>query len=237
MVDFFFILGDIMLEEFRVYKIYVFTGHFGSGKTETAVNFALKLRDFHKKINIVDMDIVNPFFRTVDFRFELEDNGINVIASRYAGTNIESPALPREILPALNENGSRTILDVGGDDIGARVLSGYREHILGFPNRVYCVVNIRRPETNTPEKIIKTIRQIEESSGIKISALVNNTNLSSETQAEDVVEGQNILREVSKKKGIPIAFICADEKVIKGLPSVLRQSSLTHKVRITLPWE
>ncbi len=237
MVDFFFILGDIMLKEFREYKIYVFVGHFGSGKTETAVNFALKLRDFEKKINIVDMDIVNPFFRTVDFRPDLEDSGINVIASRYAGTNIESPALPREILTALNEDGSRTILDVGGDDIGARVLAGYREHILGFPNRIYCVVNIRRPETNTPEKIIKVISQIEESSGIRVTALVNNTNLADETQVEDVVEGQQMLNKVSIQKGIPIAFICADEKIIDVLPGAMRQSSLTHKVRNTLPWK
>ena len=226
-----------MINEFRDYKTYIFVGHFGSGKTEVAANFALELAKHSDKINIIDMDIVNPFFRTVDFRNYFNAVGIKVIASKYAGSNLDMPAIPQNIPLVLSELDSRTILDVGGDETGARILSTYSEDILMQNYRAYCVVNIRRPGTNSPEKIKLMLQQIQASSKIKISALVNNTNLSHETTVMDVVQGQEMLEPVAFELGIPIAFICTNENIVNELPKSIIGNKLIHKIKVGLPWE
>lgn len=226
-----------MLKELKNYQTYIFTGHFGSGKTETAVNFALELKNYSQKINIVDMDIVNPFFRTADYKIYLDAVGINVIASEYANSNLDIPAIPQNISLILSNYDNRTVLDVGGDDIGAKILSTYREYIQIRKCRTYCVVNIRRPETDSPERIESMIQKIEKASNIKIDALINNTNLANETSVEDIIEGQEILQCVSRQMEVPIAFVCANEHMAKRLPEYMVDNVLVHKIRITLPWE
>jgi hypothetical protein len=226
-----------MENEFRGCKIFIFTGHFGSGKTEAAVNFALKLKEYAENIDIVDLDIVNPFFRTVDFRNLLVKKNINVISSQFAGSNIEIPAVPLNLPIVLNKPDSKTILDVGGDDTGARILHVYKEYIVTQEYIMYCVINIRRPETNSVENIKNTIRRIELSSGIKVSALVNNTNLSNETRVEDIIEGHAVIEEVSKELDIPIAFICAEQKTLEQLPDSIKTDRLVHRLKSVLPWE
>ena len=226
-----------MENEFREYKIFIFTGHFGSGKTEVAVNFALGLNEYAKNVDIVDLDIVNPFFRTVDFRNSLVEENINVISSQFAGSNIEIPAVPPKLPMVLNNPDSKTILDVGGDDAGARILNGYKEYIVIQKYRMYCVINIRRPETNSVENIINMIKQIESSSGINVSALVNNTNLSNETRVQDIIEGQDIIEEVSRELDIPIVFICADQRILEQIPDFIKTDRLVHRLKIVHPWE
>lgn len=226
-----------MIEEMKNFKVFIFVGHFGSGKTEVAANYALELKKFCEKINIIDMDIINPFFRTADFRDLFNANGIDVVTSPFAGSNLEIPALPPNIPLVLNEDGSKTILDVGGDDLGARVLSCYKENIKALKYRVYCVINIRRPDTDSPAKIKSIIGRIEETSGLKVDALVNNTNLAGETSICDIIEGQDIIGKVSEETGIPIAFICTDEHVLKELPEAIGTDTLIHKNKIALPWD
>ncbi len=226
-----------MISEFRNFKVYIFAGHFGSGKTEVAVNFALELKKYVQRINIIDMDIVNPFFRTVDFTHHLSRLNINVVASRYAGSNLEMPSIPHNIPFLLNEKNSRTILDVGGDDIGARILAGYREYIITHKHRVYCVINVHRPGTDSPRKIESMIRQIEETSKIRVTALVNNSNLSLETDAKHIIEGQSILEQVSRQLNIPVAFTCANEHLLGQLPQSIGKNILIHKIKVMHPWE
>jgi len=226
-----------MISEFNNNKLFIFVGHFGSGKTETAANFAIELKKHTHKVNIIDLDIVNPFFRTEDLREQLERKGIRVISSCFAGTNIEIAALPANIPIAIEEKDSKTILDIGGDDIGAKILSTFRDYILPQQYKIYCVVNMFRPYTDSEEKIIKMVEYIENSSRLKISAFINNTNLSDETTVEDILESQKRLESVSEKLNIPISFICANKNVALKIGEVIKQSVIIHNLEVGLPWK
>ncbi|MFZ5987162.1 MAG: hypothetical protein ACOYWZ_08595, partial [Bacillota bacterium] len=188
-------------------RISIFTGHFGSGKTEVAVNFALKLSEQCPKTAIVDFDIVNPYFRTTDAKSVLEARNIWVVTPLYANTNVDVPALPAEINTLFEKKEYSVIFDVGGDDLGARVLSRYRDEILDDDYEMYFVINTKRPMTDTLEKIEQMIYEIEGSSRLKVTKLVNNTNILSSTTAKDVLEGHEMIKNISDKLCIPIAFV------------------------------
>jgi hypothetical protein len=162
-------------------RINIFIGHFGSGKTEVAVNYALKLVKANPKTCIVDLDIVNPYFRTADAKIQLEEKGIWVILPMYANTNVDVPALPPEMNSIFEKKQYSTVFDVGGEDIGAKVISRYREDILKDSYELFAVINVKRPMTETADRIEKMIYELEEASRIKITKLVNNTNLLDET--------------------------------------------------------
>ncbi|MGE5328126.1 MAG: hypothetical protein ACM3KR_01275 [Deltaproteobacteria bacterium] len=225
-----------MLSELNNNKLFIFVGHFGSGKTETAVNFALEIKKHVDKVNVIDLDIVNPFFRTQDLEKELEEQGIKVISSSFTGTNVEMPSLPANISIVLQESESVTVLDIGGDDIGAKILSSYREYIISQSFELFCVINTFRPYTDTEEKIIRMIEYIQNSSRLKVSSLVNNANLSDETTIEDILESQKIIEKVSEKLNIPISFICVNEALAREAAKVFKQDIIVHKLRVGLPW-
>ena len=229
-------------------RINIFTGHFGSGKTEVAVNFAIKLSELsreksdnstgiNEKVAIVDMDIINPFFRTVDAKSELEKHDIWVISSVYANTNVDIPALPPEIYALFEKKEYRVVFDVGGDDLGAKAVSRYRQEILNDDYELFLVVNVRRPMTDTPEKIKEMVFSIEESSRIKITKLVNNTNYLFDTTAEDIIEGQKMLEEVSKEIGVPIAFASGLKEPLEEAGRIINVPLLPIGKLIRLPWE
>lgn len=218
-------------------RISIFTGHFGSGKTEVAVNYALKLAESAEKVAIVDMDIVNPFFRTADVKDKLAGNGIRVILPGYVNTNVDVPSLPAEINTVFENKEYRVVLDIGGDDLGAKVVARYRNSIVKDDYEMYFVINTRRPLTDTEEGIESAIREIEESSGIKVTKLVNNTNLLRETTVEDFLEGDAIIRRVSEKLGIPVGFVSGLENVIIGLNNYAESQKLMLGKYIKLPWE
>ncbi len=219
-------------------RINIFTGHFGSGKTEVAINFALKLSTLGNKTAIVDFDIVNPFFRTKDAALELEKRGILVIAPRYANTNVDVPALPPEINSLFEKKEYRVVFDVGGDDVGARVLSRYREDILGDDVEMFFVVNTRRPMTDTVEKIEEMIWDIENSSRLKITKLVNNTNILGETTMENVLRGRQLIDEVSEKLGIPVAFTSGFKDNIGSIVEGNNKGGILYLDKlIKLPWD
>ena len=179
-------------------RINIFVGHYGSGKTELAVNFAIK-----NKVDIIaDLDTVNPYFRTNDARKILEDAGIRVVAPYYAGTNVDLPSLPPEVYAAFTEE-KTAVLDIGGDDDGAAVLGRFKNYITEDNSEVYFVINVLRPETDTPDKIIEMIRAIEYTSRLKVTCLINNTNLMEETIYDHVLMGEEIVRRVSEMTDIP----------------------------------
>lgn len=218
-------------------RINIFTGHFGSGKTEVAVNYALELSRMHEKTAIVDFDIVNPYFRTADAREKLEESGIWVIVPLFANTNVDVPALPSEINALFNKKEYSVVFDVGGDDLGARAVSRYREEILENDYEMFFVVNTKRPMTDTEFKIEEMIRAIEQSSRLKVTSLVNNTNLKDETAVEDILEGHRILEQVSEKLNIPIGFISGLEGTVSKIRDKNGISILSMQKLIKLPWE
>lgn len=191
-------------------RINIFCGHFGSGKTEIAVNYALKLNEARGNTAIADIDIVNPFFRTADAKKTLEQLGIKVILPVYANTNVDVPALPAELNALIENSIYNVVLDVGGDDLGAKAIGRYSKDISVQDYNFYIVVNTNRPLTNEAGKIIKMIDEIEHSAALKTTGLINNANFLQATTYEDIKRGYDILHEVSNKLKTEIAFSCID---------------------------
>jgi hypothetical protein len=217
-------------------RVFIFTGHFGSGKTEVAVNFAMKL-GLQYRTAIMDFDIVNPYFRTADAKDILKEKGINIVSSMYANTNVDVPAVPAEINSLFINKDQRVVLDVGGDDIGARALSAFKEQIQNDDFEMYFVVNVKRPMTDSAEKIEKIIGEIESSSRLKVSSLINNTNILKSSTGEEILEGQKILEKVSLKLGIPIAFTSGFSYIIDKVRKDIKGEVFVMDKFIKLPWE
>lgn len=217
-------------------RLTIFTGHFGSGKTEVAVNYTLQLAQRFPKVAIMDLDIVNPFFRTADVRKSLEDKGIYVITPNFANTNTDVPSLPPEINMLFGRKEYKAVLDVGGDDLGAKVLSTYNKDILQDDYEMYFVINIRRPMTFSELGIEEMIWEIESSSRLKVTKLVNNTNLLGETTADDFLEGTRIISDVSRKLGIPVGFASGFRHILEQLPEDGVPRFYMDKY-IKLPWD
>ncbi|OPX44172.1 hypothetical protein CLHUN_19710 [Ruminiclostridium hungatei] len=219
-------------------RINIFTGHFGSGKTEVAVNSALKLAESGLKTSIVDFDIVNPYFRTADAREELERNNIRVVLPLYANTNVDVPAIPPEIYSLFQNKEYKVVLDVGGDDLGARAVSRFKEEILNDDYEMFFVINTRRGMTDTPEKIMEMLALIEDSANIKVTKLINNSNLLEETSPEILLEGNETISAVSEKLGIPIGITAGMEEVVGRLDSsgLCGSEVLAMRKLIHLPW-
>jgi RecA/RadA recombinase len=218
-------------------RIAIFTGHFGSGKTEIAVNYAVQLAKAGKIAAIADLDIVNPFFRTMDAKRLLEDMGIKVIAPLYANTNVDVPSLPAEINTLFEDKRYHVVLDVGGDDLGARVLSRYAGLMARDDYTHYLVINTRRPMTRTPLEIEKMIMEIEASSRLKVDMLVNNTNLLGATTPELIEEASGIIGTVSQKLSIPVGLVSGMEEVLRQYKGDVGIERLYLKKFIKLPWE
>jgi Ni2+-binding GTPase involved in maturation of urease and hydrogenase len=220
-------------------RINIFTGHFGSGKTEVAVNYALKLAEADFKTAIVDFDIINPYFRTADAKETLENKNIRVLLPRFANTNVDIPAIPAEVYSLFQDKTYKVVLDVGGEDLGAKAVSRFKEEITSDDYEMFFVINTKRGMTDTPEKIYEMIAIIEDSANIKVTKLVNNSNLLEDTTPEIILQGNEIISEVSSKTGIPIAFTAGMEQVVNVFNSQQLSGSeiLSMRKQIFLPWD
>jgi len=187
-------------------KIYITVGHYGSGKTEFSVNFALHLAKTHDKVFLVDLDIVNPYFRSNDVRSVLESNGIRVIAPDYAGTNVDIPALPAEIMQIFNVEDAVIVIDVGGDDDGAIALGRYKQFFDNADYEMSLVVNTRRPLSATVEEIVEMKENIEYASRLKVTNIIADANLGVETTKEIIEEGYLLIKEAAQKVNLPVKY-------------------------------
>ena len=194
-------------------QIYIITGHYGSGKTEFSVNFALSLKEKYEKVILVDLDIVNPYFRSHDAKALLENAGVTVLAPHYAGTNVDIPVLPPEIMRIFEEKDAQIVLDVGGDDDGAIALGRYKQYFDKANYEMYLVVNTRRPLTATKEEIIEMKENIEIASRLTITGLISDTNIADETTEEIVMEGVYLTEEVSQTLGLSLVYVVTGETV------------------------
>ncbi len=183
----------------------VFAGHYGSGKTNVAVNYALWLKNFEKNVSVADLDIVNPYFRTKDSAKVLEKSGIKLISSEFANSNVDTPALPGEIYSVFDDKTVYSVLDIGGDDRGALALGRYVPHLLEENNYEFLfVINKFRFLTKDAKDTVEVMREIEEASKLKFTAIVNNSNIGEETTKEDVLSSVAYANEVSAITGLEI---------------------------------
>lgn len=202
----------------RPKRITLFAGHYGSGKTNIAVNYALKLKKEGKEVRIADLDIVNPYFRTKDSASELAAAGIELISPAFANTNVDLPALPAEVYSLMQNKNSFAVLDIGGDDRGAYALGRYREYILEENDyEMIFVANFYRPLTTTPEEALEVIREIEAACKLPFTAIVNNSNLGNSTTPEDIEKTDSKARELSQISGLPILFTSVEEKIAENV--------------------
>ena len=199
-------------------RVTLFAGHYGSGKTNIAVSYALLLAREGKKTAIADLDIVNPYFRTKDSASDLEAAGVDLISPQFANTNVDLPALPAEAYRLVEDKSIFAVMDVGGDDRGAYALGRYAPFILEEED--YCmafVANPCRPLTRTPEEALEVMREIETAGGVPFTAIVNNANLAHETTPETVLAAIPYMDRLSKLSGLPIWLTSAEETVAAGL--------------------
>ena len=196
-------------------RVTLFAGHYGSGKTNIAVNFALHLAGEGKAVTLADMDIVNPYYRSKDSAQELEAAGVKVIASAYANTNVDVPALPQEMYSVTEDTSRYAVLDVGGDDRGALALGRYAPAILKENDyHMIYVFNASRPLSRTAEMALEIMGEIEVAGGIPFTAIVNNTNLGRDTDWETVAASRQEAEKLSQISGLPLLFTAVEEGVL-----------------------
>lgn len=215
----------------------IFTGRFGSGKTETALNYALLLanggrlessdREFEPHISaftlqpptsnsqtpiLVDLDIVTPYFRSREVAEALRDRGVEVIAPSMIGQHLDTPAITPEILGAIEQHERPVVLDVGGDRQGARALGQYCSAITQRLHAMHFVVNPFRPFTDTLPGLARSVTEIETSSRLSVSSLVSNPNLMGETTTATIIEGHARIEAYARELDLPIAFVCIEQR-------------------------
>ena len=200
-------------------RLTLFAGHYGSGKTNIAVNYALQLAGEGKKVLIGDLDIVNPYFRTKDSAKELDEAGVELISPQYANTNVDLPALPAENYRLVQDKTVFGIMDIGGDDRGAYALGRYTPFILAENNyRMAFVANCYRPLTRTPEDALEIMREIEAACKLPFTCIINNSNLGPETTPETVTESEEYIQKLCRISGLPLWMHTAESRVAEKLP-------------------
>ena len=211
----------------------IVTGHYGTGKTNLSVNLAYSLAANGKKITLADLDIVNPYFRSADFKEKLEQDGMGFVSSVYANSNVDVPALSPALDPKIGAEGT-LIVDVGGDDAGAFALGRYSARIKEKPYTMIYVVNAYRYLTRKPEEAIELLKEIETASRLKVTHIANNSNLSGLTTVEDIQKSMDFARKIAEIAGMPLAFTSVKRKVYELLPD--KQGFYPVDIYVKAPW-
>lgn len=197
-------------------KYFIIIGNFGSGKTELALNMAFRHAALGEKVTLVDYDVINPYFRSTERRPELEAAGVRVISPNFTTSGVEVPSIPAEIYSVFSDDSDMVIFDVGGDPVGAIALGMFNRYFREIEQlEVWYVINMRRPlSSGTPENL-EMIDKITGVSRLKVTGIINNTNLAHETSVADILEGLEVTNEVAEKTGLPIVATLGTPDVLK----------------------
>ena len=199
-------------------RVTLLCGHYGSGKTNIAVNMALDAKKQYDRVCIADLDIVNPYFRTKDSEEDFVHSGVRLISSSYANSNVDLPAMPQEIYSILDDKDSHFIIDVGGDDRGAYALGRLAPGILAEDDYdMYMVINMYRPLTRTPEDVLEIKQEIEQAARISFTGIINNSNLGRDTDAETVLASQEYAKACCELTGLPLCATSSEASVCEAI--------------------
>lgn len=199
-------------------RVTLLCGHYGSGKTNIAVNMAIDLKKKTEKVLIADLDIVNPYFRTKDSIEEFDKAGIKLIGSAFANTNLDAPALPQEMYAIIHDPSYHAIVDVGGDDVGAVALGRLSETIAKENDYdMFLVVNCYRPLTKDVKSTIEVKEEIEIASRLKFTGIINGSNLASGTTAEAILDSVDYAKEVAENVKLPLVATAVEESLFDEL--------------------
>lgn len=210
-------------------RLTLFAGHYGSGKTNIAVNYAAFLRRQGLPVTIADLDIVNPYFRTKDSEALLNELGIELICSPFANSNLDVPAMPAKVYSLIDSRTRYGVLDIGGDDRGALALGRYSPSILSENNyEMLFVINRSRPLTRTVGDTLAVMHEIESACSLPFTAIVNNTNLGRYTTAEDVLSSTAYAQAVSEASGLPIRMTTVHHPLLSALKQHIKNLFPLH---------
>ena len=203
-------------------RLTLMAGHYGSGKTNIAVNLAMMLKKSGVDVVIADLDIVNPYYRTKDSEDELRAAGIPLISSEYANSNVDVPALPQELYSIVDVRSRHAIVDIGGDDRGALALGRYTPFILEENDYdMLLVINKYRPLTPDTASTLEVMREIEAAGGLPFTGIVNNSTLGRETTPEDVIASDAYAKDIAAATGLPIRMTTVKAEIAGAVAEVL----------------
>lgn len=203
-------------------RITLLAGHYGSGKTNIAVNLALRLRETEARVAVADLDIVNPYFRTKDSQQALEQAGIRFICSEYANSNVDIPALPQTLYAVTDDRDLHCILDIGGDDRGALALGRLSPAIRAENNyEMLFVVNFYRPLTANAADALEVMREIEAAGQLPFTGIINNSNLGDETTADTVLATAERVRELCDLSALPLVCTTVNRPLVPALQNTI----------------
>ena len=214
-------------------RVTVVCGHYGTGKTNLSINLAMDCAKEGQKVTLIDMDVVNPYFRSSDYADVLTKAGVKVLGPNFANSNLDTPSLPAAIGDSITDD-EKVIIDVGGDDAGATALGVYRRQLnLSDPDVIY-VVNKYRSQTTVPEEAVQILSEIENAAHIKATCIANNSHLKDLTTEETVLDSIPFAEKVSEITGLPIRFTTAPVGV-----ALLNKIHNMYPVRVYVkaPWE
>ena len=217
-------------------RIQIITGHYGSGKTEYAVNLALHLTQTTENVALADMDIVNPYFRSYEQAKRLEDAGIRVIVTSCGGV-ADIPAINPEVMSIFQQEKWTGVLDIGGDPIGARVLARFAPQLKSEDFDLLFVLNANRPETKDVESALQYMRGIEAECRQKVTGIVNNTHLCGETTAEEILKGAELAHALSERTSLPVIHHAVQRKFVEQVQDKLPEPVLPMNIYMKKPWE
>ena len=217
-------------------KITIISGHYGTGKTELAVNLALAMAREGRKTALVDLDIVNPYFRSYERRALLEASGVRVLVTSQGG-RADTPALPADIMSVFADPDLQTIIDLGGDPIGARVLGYYKDQLDQAPFDFWFAVNQKRPENKSPELVMAYLQETERLSRQKITGLVNTSHLGSETSLDDILSGDAYVAELASILALPLVYTVGERHFQDDLQGRTKGPFFPIDLYMVKPWE
>ena len=200
-------------------EVIILIGNYGSGKTELALNFAFEAANQGKKVELLDLDMVNTYFRLTDRGNLIKSKEIRLVSPNFANKGVETLSLPAEVASAFALDWDTVIFDVGGDPAGATALGRYHQDFMELPEgslKVLNVVNTRRPMAGTADKLLSLMEGMERHSRLKVSGFVNNTNLARLASVDDLRDGYEIVKEASSRSGVPVLYT-------SGRPDILAE--------------
>lgn len=219
-------------------ELIIYVGSFGSGKTELAINQSIKTIKKEKKVVIIDLDIVNPYFRSREMREKLKELGIKVIAPPGKLAMADIPLISPEIKGVIQGSNRLLLLDVGGDDVGAKSLASFYPVLKDTDYQMNLVINPYRPFTKNSDEMLVMLREIEISSRLKINGLISNPNLGSQTDLELITRGHKIVKDLSKKINLPVKYLAIEQKIVDKIDKHQFEEPIFVLQRyMKLPWD
>ncbi|MDR0778257.1 MAG: hypothetical protein LBE48_02300 [Methanomassiliicoccaceae archaeon] len=192
-------------------------GHYGSGKTNFAINYALDKAKEGKRVMLADMDIVNPYFTSSEYSGILISNGVKIISPTFATTNVDVPSLPASF-HSIFETNDEVVIDAGGDDVGATALGRFSKKVKEKGYEMLYVTNMYRPFTSNADDSVEMLRSIERTCGLKATAVVNNSHLKGLTNASTIIDSLEYAKDVARSAGLPLLFSVVPRSLIDQLP-------------------